>query len=223
MPRLHSDAAPTVQNPTSKPLFWMVLVTWAIPSVGGFLWMLSYAATPGSSGTLEPTWPNDSRIVPDAARANLVVLMHPHCPCSRASLSELAEIMTRCEGLVTTHVLFLTPSHKPDGWEVSDLWHQAKLIPGVRVLADEEGSEARLFGAQTSGHAALNDPQGRLMFRGGITIARGHSGDNDGRRIIIDRLTGTPGLTTESFVFGCPLFDGCPQVRRPDPADFWAP
>ena len=45
MPRLHSDAAPTVQNPTSKPLFWMVLVTWAIASVCGFLWMLSYAAS----------------------------------------------------------------------------------------------------------------------------------------------------------------------------------
>lgn len=223
MPRLHSDAAPTVQNPTAKPLFWMVLITWAIASLGGFLWMLSYAATPGSSGTLEHTWPNDSRIVPDAARANLVVFMHPHCPCSRASLSELAEIMTRCEGLVTTHVLFLTPSPKPDGWEVSDLWHRAKMIPGVRVLADDEGCEARRFGALTSGHAALYDRQGRLMFRGGITIARGHSGDNDGRRIIIDRLTGIPGATAESFVFGCPLFDNGPQIQRADPAEFGAP
>ena len=56
----------------------------------------------------------------------------------------------------------------------------------------------------TSGHALLFDRDGRLLFRGGITPARGHEGDNFGASAIAARLAGRP-ARAEAPVFGCPI------------------
>lgn len=206
MPNLQCDDWPIATTASPRPLVLTGLAVWAIASGGGFLWLLSSSATPGATSVREPTWPKDSRVIPDSARANLVLLVHPRCPCSRASVAELSEIMTRCDGLVTAHVLFLKPSPMPDGWEVTDLWHRAASIPSVRVRADAEGREARCFGALTSGQVVLYDRQGRLKFSGGITIARGHRGENAGRQAIVDWLTRETAERSSEAVFGCPLF-----------------
>jgi hypothetical protein len=133
--------------------------------------------------------------------------MHPHCPCSRASIGELALLMAHCQGRVDAQVLFLQPAEMSSDWVLTDLWREAARIPGVTVSRDEAGREARLFGAETSGDTALYDGQGRLMFHGGITIARGHSGDNPGRDALEALLLGTPTQQTNTPVFGCSLFE----------------
>lgn len=206
MPNLHCDDFPNIGAAAPRPLVLTGLAVWAIASGGGFLWLLSSSATPGATSAREPTWPQSSRVDPDFTRANLVLLVHPHCPCSRATVAELSEIMDRCEGLVTAHVLFLKPSQMPDGWELTDLWYRAASIPGVRVRADAEGREARRFGALTSGQVVLYDRQGLLKFCGGITIARGHRGENAGRQAIVDWLTRGTAERSSDAVFGCPLF-----------------
>ena len=206
MPALSSDHGSIVRVTTARPFVLTGLTVWAIASGGGFLWLLSSSSTPGATSTRESTWPQDSRVIPDSARANLVLLVHPRCPCSRATVAELSEIMARCEGLVTAHVLFLKPQQMPDGWEVSDLWHRAALIPGVHVGTDEEGREARRFGALTSGQVVLYDRQGLLKFSGGITVARGHRGENAGHQAIVDWLTRETAERSSDVVFGCPLF-----------------
>jgi hypothetical protein len=59
----------------------------------------------------------------------------------------------------------------------------------------------------------LYGPGGDLLFSGGITAARGHSGDNCGRSTIISLLTEETANApvragpAQTFVFGCPLFD----------------
>lgn len=206
MQRADFNDLPAVSEWIGNPLLRIGLVLWAITSIGGFLCLLLYSTTPGQLSTDVHSWPSKSRIVPDASRANLVLLVHPHCPCSRASVAELSEILTRCKGLVAAHVLFLKPSDKSAGWEVTELWHQAASIPGVQVLTDEAGREAQRFGAATSGDAALFNSDGRILFRGGITVARGHAGDNDGRHAIIGLLSGEIDGPLERIVFGCPLF-----------------
>ena len=206
MPNLHSDHGPTASAATPRPLVLTGLAVWAIASGGGFLWLLSSSATPGPTSVPEPTWPQDSRIVPDSARANLVLLVHPHCPCSQASIAELSEIMACCNGLVAAHVLFLKPSQMPDGCKVTDLWHRAASIPGTHVRADAEGREACRFGALTSGQVVLYDREGLLNFSGGITIARGHRGESTGRHAIVDWLTRRTAKRSSEVVFGCPLF-----------------
>jgi hypothetical protein len=79
----------------------------------------------------------------------------------------------------------------------------------VTVQRDDAGREARLFGAETSGDTRLYSATGELMFHGGITIARGHSGDNPGRDALEALLFGKPAGATKTRVFGCSLFE-CP-------------
>jgi hypothetical protein len=115
--------------------------------------------------------------------------------------------MANCKDKVEAKVLFIKPAGTQEGWEKSDLWHSAAVIPGVTVISDINSTEARLFRAKTSGQTILYDSEGRLQFSGGITGSRGHSGDNVGRSAIVSILTQGVAQRTSSFVFGCSLFD----------------
>jgi hypothetical protein len=169
--------------------------------------MFYYENGPGTSGEVPSCWPADSRIARDAGLPTLVMFAHPRCPCTRASIGELAILMARCQGQVSTHVLCFKPADSADGWEKTDIWHAAAAIPGVTVTTDTDGVEARRFGAQTSGHALLYDPKGMLLFSGGITGSRGHSGDNAGRSSVARLLNGATAERPETYVFGCSLLD----------------
>jgi len=169
----------------------------------GFLW--NYELSPGAPGTPPGRWPTDSQIPRAPGRATLVMLAHPHCPCTRASLRELALIMARCQGRLTAQVLFSKPTGTAPDWEKTDLWCSAAAIPGVSVRSDDDGLEARHFQAVTSGQTVLYDAEGHLLFSGGITPSRGHSGDNAGRSTIVSLLTQGVADRTETFVFGCSL------------------
>jgi hypothetical protein len=114
--------------------------------------------------------------------------------------------MAQAQGRVTAYVLFLKPAGTSDNWEKTDLWQSAARIPGVNVVVDDGGVEARRFHAVTSGQTALYDDEGRLLFSGGITASRGHSGDNAGRSAIVSLLHAGEAERTETFVFGCPLY-----------------
>ena len=51
----------------------------------------------------------------------------------------------------------------------------------MTVSTDIDGIESEKLGGYVSGQTFLFDPSGTLAFDGGITFARGHSGDNAGR------------------------------------------
>src|SRR5215472_11422328 len=115
--------------------------------------------------------------------------------------------MDQSAGRIAAHVLFVDPPGVSEGWDQTDLWSTAVAIPGVDVMRDRGGIEARRFGATTSGQVLLYDGAGRLMFRGGITSARGHEGDNVGRARIAALLAHSDATPRQSPVFGCPLVD----------------
>lgn len=120
--------------------------------------------------------------------------------------------MTHCSGRVETRVLFFKPAGFPVDWEKTDLWFSAAEIPGVEVVSDENGSEAMKFRAITSGYSLLYNPSGQLLFGGGITGSRGHSGDNAGRSAVESLLMGDMPSQKQTFTFGCPLLgrdDAC--------------
>jgi hypothetical protein len=103
--------------------------------------------------------------------------------------------------------LMLDPfGQRNDRWVQSDLWVTASSIPGVHVLRDVDGADARRFGAWTSGQTLLYDAQGRLRFSGGITDARGHEGDNAGRASLESILFHGETPAARTSVFGCGLF-----------------
>jgi hypothetical protein len=91
-------------------------------------------------------------------------------------------------------------------WERTGLWDAASAIPGVTALRDEDGREASVFRAETSGQTFLYAPDGHLLFSGGTTGARGHAGDNAGRATILALLTNGTADRHGTPVFGCSLF-----------------
>jgi len=166
-----------------------------------------FESTPGMAGISPPEWPANSTIRPHAGQSMLVMMVHPQCSCTRASLSELDTIMRKVGGRVSGFVLFVKPPGMERGWERTSTWSLAQHIPGVTILVDPDGAEAARFGALTSGHAVLYDPEGHLLFSGGITSARGHAGDNMGREAVLMSLRGKSTQHQTHAVFGCPLTD----------------
>jgi hypothetical protein len=190
----------------SKVLLLFIAV-WLLVVCGGLRMMLAYDNSAGTIAAAPTIWPADSHISRRTGIPTLVMMIHPHCPCSRASIGELALLMSDVAGPVNAHVLFIKPHEFSEEWEKTDLWESAAMIPGVKASLDDEGAEARLFGSETSGQVMLYDMNGQLLFKGGITASRGHAGENDGRRAIVSLLTQHHDDITETPVFGCPLFD----------------
>jgi hypothetical protein len=122
--------------------------------------------------------------------------------------------MAHAQGRLNAYVLFLKPTGFSEDWEKTDLWQTAAGIPGVSVMVDDRGLEARLFNSSTSGQTILYDAAGHLLFSGGITGSRGHSGDNAGRSAIVSLVNAGTATRAETFVFGCPLFDKNSECRE---------
>jgi hypothetical protein len=121
-------------------------------------------------------------------------------------VAELARVVARAPHGLRVYVLAVVPEGATDGWEKTPLLGQASEIPGARVITDRGGLEATRFGAQTSGQTSLYAADGHLIFRGGITGARGHEGDNAGEDAIVAAAAGDRPALGESPVFGCSLF-----------------
>src|SRR5262249_23058238 len=135
-------------------------------------------------------WPPETACRLSADRPTLVMFVHPQCPCSRASLDELATLITHCQGRVAAEVVFLVPPSASADWAQTDLWESAARIPGVVLRPDRGGAEQRRFVARVSGEVFLYQSDGRLAFHGGITAGRGHAGDNPGRSALEALLVG---------------------------------
>jgi hypothetical protein len=144
-----------------------------------------------------------------------MMLAHPRCPCTRASIGELAQIMAEGQGKLKAYVVFSRPAGAGADWNDTGMWKNAAEIPGVTPVGDDDGFETRRFGAETSGHTLLFDPDGRLLFSGGITAARGHAGDNVGESAIVSLVREQPAARPTTPVFGCKLI--APPVAAAQP------
>jgi hypothetical protein len=138
-------------------------------------------------------------------KPTLILLLHPQCSCSRASVGELAVLMARVPDRVTAHVLIYRPDDPGPQWADTQMRAAADAIPGVIVSTDIDGDESARFGGYVSGQTLLFDAAGQLAFDGGITFARGHSGDNAGRTALQTLIRGGVPATRGTPVFGCYL------------------
>ena len=71
---------------------------WGLAVAIGFLALRLHGASPGQSGPAVERWPGRSRIPLSSGRPTLVVAVHPLCPCTRASVAELARLLTQVRG-----------------------------------------------------------------------------------------------------------------------------
>jgi hypothetical protein len=189
-----------------RPLLWICFgVAWLACVVAGLAALMNYDNRPGMSADAPQHWPVASRLPRDADGPTLVMLAHPRCDCTRASLAELEELLARARRRPRTLVVFIRPGRVEGGWEQTALWQIASAIPGVTVVRDDEAVESQRFGVQTSGQVLLYDRDGQLLYSGGATGARGKTGANAGRDALIAALDGRDGHRTTAPVFGCPL------------------
>jgi hypothetical protein len=203
----------TAQEHTDREIsaqsqFWLRIVTalWLIAAVAGLSMLWKYDNAPGVQATAPERWPASSALARTPGQPTLILLAHPQCSCTPASLAELAEVLARASRRPSTYILFLKPEGFANGWEQTGLWKTAASIPGVTLVRDDEGREAQRFGSATSGQTLLYDGDGTLRFNGGITGSRAHAGDNAGRRSLVALLGGERAERAVTSVFGCPLF-----------------
>ena len=184
-------------------------------AITGILWVSLLAAgftilereefTPVTSTRAVTSFPTHSTIPLALGKPTLLLFVHPYCPCSRASLHELDELLAETQNKLSVIIVFTIPNGLPPGWKKADLWKLAASMPGVRVLCDQGGVEARRFDVTGSGHTLLYNPAGKLLFSGGLTPSRGHEGDNPGRSAVVSFVLNGHALVSHTPVFGCSL------------------
>ena len=196
----------------SRKVAWICAFAAWMTATGAALGALTdYASQPGSSARAPTSWPSASRLVRTPGRVTLVMIAHTKCACTRASLHELERVMTDAGARLEAIVVFVGPNEGSGAAGLLDLRATARAIPNVRVI--EDPTEARVFGAATSGQVLLYANDGALVFRGGLTAARGHEGDSAGGDIVRRYVSSSASSsspsnpTRASAVFGCALFD----------------
>lgn len=190
------------------------LVLWLTLVCGATVLMTRYSNIPGNDWQAPVAWPKDSGLAFDPNHPTLLMFVHPHCPCTRASLGELERLLAEISDQPNVQIVFVKPMGTAPDWARTDLWRSALSVRGVKVYLDNGGLEGQRFHAQTSGQTLLYDREGKLQFQGGVTIARGHAGDNPGRTALRELLRGGHASQIQTPAFGCSLFDT--QCRKGD-------
>lgn len=185
----------------------LLLALWAMAVLAGLGLLTEYDTAPGAQGSPSRDWPAGSRARLDNTRPTLLMFAHPRCPCTRASIGELEQIVAGAPRAGNLQIFFRAPAEPGDDWTRTDLWEQAEAIPGAKICADPNGNEATRFGVKTSGHVLVFGTDGKLLFSGGITAARGHAGENPGRSAVSALLSGGVARAPGHSVFGCELFE----------------
>jgi hypothetical protein len=111
-------------------------ILWVVGIAVGMPILINYEYRPAPAATAPEIWPKDSGIERVRSLPTLVLFGHPQCPCTRATIGELALLMTRLNGQLTANVIFIKPTDTREKWEQTDLWRTASSIPGAKVMSD---------------------------------------------------------------------------------------
>ena len=187
-----------------KPFWLLALLLWLGLIACGHVLLLRYSFAAGRTTSGPLRVPPSLAPAKPSARPQLFMALHPRCPCSRATVRELAKILTRAGQASDVTVLMFKPADQPDSWLEGALADDCRRM-NCRVQPDPDGRLAASLGALTSGGVALYDANGRLRYQGGITAARGHEGDNIGEQAVIEILHGSGKNHKWMPVFGCPI------------------
>lgn len=179
------------------------LTFFVLSILGGIHSLMTYSGKAGAQTPAEGHWPASSKLS-SSKNPHLVMFLHPGCSCSKASLAELGRLLAEAPELSAQLVFMRTPKLEKLFVE-NPLISKAKTLPRTEIVFDEHGEEAKIFGAETSGHSYFYNEKSELIFNGGLTMARGHEGASVGKESILSYFKGKKS-TQNTLVFGCDIF-----------------
>ncbi len=188
----------------------MIIIVWTVAVLYGLSLMAWYSNKAGKIGSAPQQLPDGTPVTIDNHHYQLLMFIHPRCPCTQSSVRELERLMSRGTEKISCTIFCFQPSDKNKGWSNTDITQSVKLIPNSNLIPDIDGEWIKIFKANTSGHVLLYHPNGQLLFSGGITAARGHEGDNSGKTFISDVVNAESYQNRKNYQ--CPVF-GCPILR----------
>jgi hypothetical protein len=205
----------------------LMVIAWSCcvaTAVIAFAW---YDVRSGSVQAAPTIIPYTTRIITrseegtSSERAVVAMFVHPRCPCSRASLTEFANLARNLSHQaefrqIQFRIIFFKPASQSLAWVRRDnLVERASALASaqknISVSIDENGTEATRFNAETSGFVVAYDAHGRLLFSGGITESRGHEGANAGEATLenalkqVNNTSAIPVQAAYAPVFGCAI------------------
>ena len=215
----HHPPAAARRERRRRRLVAIAVAAWCAAVGWGWCAMTAYSLkTDDDPAAMSADWPSGSQLPRAAGRPTLLVFLHPKCPCSRATATELERLLDGPVGAADPAcqviVVAVTPVSPDESWTATPLLDRCGRLPGAQVVVDRGGEEAALFGAATSGTVLWFDAAGRRQYGGGITIARGHEGASVGGAALACLLNGEEAAVDCRPAFGC---------RLPSPASQAAP
>ena len=193
---------------TSALTLTILLTVWGIAVGLGLEMLWQFQSTPGDAlACQDQAWPSQAPFGLESQQLTLVMFVHPRCPCTVASVSELRRVTAGLGSMPRIHLAILQPLEPDDSWQSNELVQTGCKLPGAEIHWDHGGQIARLFGTNTSGQVLLFDPQGRSLYRGGVTDLRGQEGPSrEGEALRRCLVTGRQ-AERDYPVFGCALQD----------------
>lgn len=191
------------------------VLLWLAALVGGLSVLHSYGGQDAPTDAVVNHWVDVSELGPTSDATTMLFFVHPKCPCTSASIDELAELLRELDASKRPdlRVVIRTPERSEIAleWKEEALRGRLAALPNSTLIDDQGGAIARAFGANTSGLLLMFNDAGELTYRGGVTASRGHRGPSTARKTLSQVLNGTHTFG-DAPVFGCALFDEtCPE------------
>lgn len=118
IPTLTDSRMPVLSSPRLWPKWALTfsILVWLGCIAFGFGVLLRYETTPSAAAGAPLAWPPSSVLPRDAHLYSLVMFVHPQCPCTAASLSELNVITSRCHN-VKPYIEDMRIFRERDDWQ----------------------------------------------------------------------------------------------------------
>lgn len=189
----------------SIALFAVAYIAWISTMAVGHTVLFEYELASGPFANTSRIWPAKAKIPFIKEKQNVVMFIHPMCPCSAASVTEFNYLVREGGDDTIGQVVVMMPLNYESEWSRQPILSTIRRLRHVTTINDIDGSEAANFGAETSGHVFVYDERGVLQFSGGITGMRGHEGNNANFQAAKAALNSRHPSFHQAPVFGCSL------------------
>jgi len=151
-------------------------------------------------------------------RGRFVVLewTNPGCPFVRKHYDSGNMAATQQDALKRGAVWLSINSTERASWEYMEpaklvAWQKERQVQPTATLADEDGLTGRAYGARTTPHMYIVDPQGRLVYAGGIDSIPSSSPSDIPRAVnyvrqgLAEATSGKPVSAATTRPYGCSI------------------